>query len=136
MQGPPAQDICYATENRQLAVKAIAPRIDLLLVVGSQNSSNSRRMVEVCLNQGVAAHLVDDERELNPGWFEGVGIVGVTAGASAPEHLVQSLIEHVQNRYGFGSVEEVEIKDEDVKFSLPGELTRGLTQISNPPPPM
>jgi len=132
MQGPPAQDICYATENRQLAVKAIAPRIDLLLVVGSQNSSNSRRMVEVCLNQGVAAHLVDDERELKPAWFDGVQSVGVTAGASAPEHLVQSLIDHVQSAYGFGPVEEVEIKDEDVKFSLPGELARAaaLTQIS------
>jgi 4-hydroxy-3-methylbut-2-en-1-yl diphosphate reductase len=133
MQGPPAQDICYATENRQLAVKAIAPRIDLLLVVGSQNSSNSRRMVEVCLNMGVAAHLVDDERELKPEWFSTVQTVGVTAGASAPEHLVQRLIEHVQLTYGFGAVEEVEIKDEDVKFSLPGELTRAaaaLTQIS------
>jgi 4-hydroxy-3-methylbut-2-en-1-yl diphosphate reductase len=93
-------------------------------------------MVEVCLNQGVSAHLVDDERELNPIWFNGVSVVGVTAGASAPEHLVQSLIEHVQHVYGFGAVEEVEIKDEDVKFSLPGELTRGLTQISSPPLPM
>jgi 4-hydroxy-3-methylbut-2-enyl diphosphate reductase len=132
IQGPPAQDICYATENRQLAVKAIAPRIQLLLVVGSQNSSNSRRMVEVCRNQGVAAYLVDDEYELNPSWFSGVETVGVTAGASAPEHLVQRLIAHVQSLYGFGDVEEVEVKDEDVKFSLPNELRGGLglTQIS------
>ena len=134
IQGPPAQDICYATENRQLAVKAIAPRIQLLLVVGSQNSSNSRRMVEVCRNQDVKAYLVDDEYELNPGWFTGVETVGITAGASAPEHLVQRLIAHVQSLYGFGPVEEVEVKDEDVKFSLPGELQRAaaaaLTQIS------
>jgi 4-hydroxy-3-methylbut-2-enyl diphosphate reductase len=132
MKGPPAQDICYATENRQLAVKAIAPRIELLLVVGSQNSSNSRRMVEVCQNLGVQAHLVDDEFELNPAWFQGVQTVGVTAGASAPEHLVQRLISHVQALYGFGPVEEVEVKDEDVKFSLPNELRGGasLTQIS------
>jgi 4-hydroxy-3-methylbut-2-enyl diphosphate reductase len=133
MQGPPAQDICYATENRQLAVKAVAPQVQLLLVVGSQNSSNSRRMVEVCQNAGVASYLIDDERDLRPEWMAGVRSVAVTAGASAPEHLVQNLIEFIQKTYGFGQVEEVEIKEEDVRFSLPVELQQApsaLTAIS------
>ena len=131
IQGPPAQDICYATENRQLAVKAVAPRIDLLLVVGSQNSSNSRRMVEVCRNQSVPAYLVDDAYGIDPSWLKGVTTIGVTAGASAPEHLVQGLIDNLQSMYHFGGVEEVEVKDEDVKFSLPRELANSsLTQIS------
>jgi 4-hydroxy-3-methylbut-2-enyl diphosphate reductase len=133
IQGPPAQDICYATENRQLAVKAVAPQVQLLLVVGSQNSSNSRRMVEVCRNAGVASFLVDDERDVRPEWMAGVKTVAVTAGASAPEHLVRSLIGFIQQTYGFGRVEEVEIKQEDVRFSLPVELQQvssGLTAIS------
>jgi 4-hydroxy-3-methylbut-2-en-1-yl diphosphate reductase len=133
IQGPPGQDICYATENRQLAVKAVAPRVQLLLVVGSQNSSNSRRMVEVCENAGVASYLIDDERDLRPEWLEGVRTVAVTAGASAPEHLVQELISFIQSEYGFGTMEEVEIKEEDVRFSLPAELQQassGLTTIS------
>ncbi|MBK7931367.1 MAG: 4-hydroxy-3-methylbut-2-enyl diphosphate reductase [Bryobacterales bacterium] len=133
MHGPPAQDICYATENRQLAVKAVAPRIDLLLVVGSQNSSNSRRMVEVCVNSGVPAYLVDDDRDLKPEWFASATTVGVTAGASAPENLVQGLIGALQTRFGFATVEEVEIKDEDVRFSLPAELqlaSQRLTTIT------
>ena len=100
IQGPPAQDICYATENRQLAVKAVTPLCQLLLVVGSQNSSNSRRLVEVCRNAGVAAHLVDDESEVNPAWMEGVSTVAVTAGASAPENLVERLIDSL-SRFGF-----------------------------------
>ncbi|MEP7363032.1 MAG: 4-hydroxy-3-methylbut-2-enyl diphosphate reductase [Acidobacteriota bacterium] len=130
MHGPPAQDICYATENRQLAVKAIAPRIDLLLVVGSQNSSNSRRMVEVCANSGVPAFLVDDERDVKPEWFRGASVVGVTAGASAPENLVQGLISALGNGYGFHSVEEVEVKDEDVRFSLPAELNAASQRLT------
>lgn len=130
LHGPPAQDICYATENRQLAVKAVAPRIDLLLVVGSQNSSNSRRMVEVCVNAGVPAYLVDDERDLNPEWFAEASTVGVTAGASAPENLVQGLIEALQTRFSFSTVEEVEIKDEDVRFSLPVELQSASQRLT------
>ena len=130
MHGPPAQDICYATENRQLAVKAVAPRIDALLVVGSQNSSNSRRMVEVCANSGVPAYLVDDERDLKPQWFATANVVGVTAGASAPENLVQDLIAALASRYGFSSVEEVEIKDEDVRFSLPSELNAASSKLT------
>jgi 4-hydroxy-3-methylbut-2-enyl diphosphate reductase len=131
MQGPPAQDICYATENRQLAVKAIAGRCQLLFVVGSQNSSNSRRMVEVCRNAGTPAYLVDDDREVRREWLENVSTVGVTAGASAPEVLVRGLIESLA-RYGFHEVEEVEVKDENVHFTLPLELhaPAPLTQIA------
>ncbi|MEK7754471.1 MAG: 4-hydroxy-3-methylbut-2-enyl diphosphate reductase, partial [Acidobacteriota bacterium] len=93
IQGPSAQDICYATENRQQAVKAVAPTADLLLVVGSKNSSNSRRLVEVCGKIGVPAYLVDDSGEVDPAWLEGISTVAVTAGASAPENLVEELIE-------------------------------------------
>lgn len=121
VQGPPAQDICYATENRQLAVKAAAPMCQLLLVVGSQNSSNSKRLVEVWEKTGVPAYLVDDESEMDPQWFEGVNSVAVTAGASAPENLVQGLIAALR-RFGFEELEELKIKEEDVRFSLPSEL--------------
>jgi 4-hydroxy-3-methylbut-2-enyl diphosphate reductase len=88
IQGPPAQDICYATENRQMAVKAIAEVVDLLLVVGSENSSNSKRLVEVGTNFGVRSYLVNDRGDVHHAWLTGVTNVGVTAGASAPEHLV------------------------------------------------
>jgi 4-hydroxy-3-methylbut-2-enyl diphosphate reductase len=130
IQGPPAQDICYATENRQLAVKAIAPQCQVLLVVGSQNSSNSRRLVEVCRNYGVPAYLIDDESEVNPSWVENVNTVAVTAGASAPENLVQGVIDSLRVRHGFGTVEAVEIKDEDVRFSLPGELSAHASRLT------
>src|SRR5450631_1697220 len=122
MQGPPAQDICYATENRQMAVKAISEQVDLLLVVGSQNSSNSKRLVEVGDNFGIRSFLVNDRTDVDPGWLEGVCNVGVTAGASAPEHLVQELIEFLRE-HGFQQMEEIELVDEDVRFSLPAELT-------------
>src|ERR1700722_3017663 len=111
IQGPAAQDICYATENRQLAVKAVVPMCQLLLVVGSQNSSNSRRLVEVCVKEGVSSHLIDDLSEVRPEWLEGVDKIAVTAGASAPENLVQELIESLQG-FGYGELEEVEIKEE------------------------
>ncbi len=123
IQGPAAQDICYATENRQLAVKAVAPLCQLLLVVGSQNSSNSRRLVEVCEKMGVPAHLIDDLGEVRPEWLQGVETVAVTAGASAPENLVEELIASLQGR-GYHSLQEMEIKEEDVRFNLPSELTR------------
>jgi 4-hydroxy-3-methylbut-2-enyl diphosphate reductase len=122
LQGPPAQDICYATENRQMAVKAISEAIDLLLVVGSENSSNSKRLVEVGDNFGVRSHLVNDCSDVDTAWLEGVKNVGVTAGASAPEHLVQELIEFLRG-HGFRQMEEIELVDEDVRFSLPAELT-------------
>lgn len=122
IQGPPAQDICYATENRQMAVKAISGAIDLLLVVGSQNSSNSKRLVEVGDNFGVRSYLVNDRGDVNVTWLEGVKNIGVTAGASAPEHLVEDLIKFLRE-HGFRQMEEIEMVDEDVRFSLPAELT-------------
>ncbi len=132
IQGPPAQDICYATENRQMGVKAVAPFCQLLLVVGSMNSSNSKRLVEVCENTGVRSYLVDDENDVNPAWLANVESVAVTAGASAPENLVQNLVSWLRNN-GFNTLEEVELVEEDVHFSLPGELqasTPRLTTIS------
>lgn len=129
VQGPAAQDICYATENRQLAVKAVAPLCQLLLVVGSRNSSNSRRLVEVARNAGVTAYLLDDASELKPEWIEGVDTVAVTAGASAPEYLVQELL-HALARQGFEHVEEVALKDEDVRFTLPPQLVQVTTRLS------
>ena len=130
IKGPPGQDICYATENRQLGVKAVAPLCDLLLVVGSRNSSNSLRLVEVCDHAGVPAYLVDDEREVKPEWLAGVKTISVTAGASAPENLVQQLIQSL-GKYGFNHVEEMELKEEDVRFSLPGELTAASLRLTN-----
>src|SRR5215469_9082770 len=132
IQGPPAQDICYATENRQMAVKAVASFCDLLLVVGSQNSSNSKRLVEVGENSGVRSYLVNDWGDVNREWLENVKNVGVTAGASAPEHLVDQLIGSLRD-HSFHQLEEVELVEEDVRFSLPGELAHaasGLTTIS------
>lgn len=124
IHGPKAQDICYATENRQIAVKAVAPLCQALLVVGSQNSSNSRRLVEVCQKTGVPSHLIDDLSEVQTSWLEGVQTVAVTAGASAPENLVQELVQGLQTRFGFARVEEMEIREEDVRFQLPGNLER------------
>jgi 4-hydroxy-3-methylbut-2-enyl diphosphate reductase len=121
VQGPPAQDICYATENRQMAVKAVSEFCDLLLVVGSQNSSNSKRLVEVGDNFGVRSYLVNDRSDVDAAWLDGVKNVAVTAGASAPEHLVQELIDFLRER-GFHEMEEIELVDEDVRFSLPSEL--------------
>ncbi|MBV9295767.1 MAG: 4-hydroxy-3-methylbut-2-enyl diphosphate reductase [Acidobacteriaceae bacterium] len=119
--GPKTQDICYATENRQLAVKAVAPLCQALLVVGSQNSSNSRRLVEVCQKAGVPAYLLDDSTEIEPEMLEGIDTVAVTAGASAPEHLVEELIDHLRSK-GYTDLEEAEIKEEDVRFTLPSDL--------------
>lgn len=130
IQGPPAQDICYATENRQQAVKAVAPRCQALLVIGSRNSSNSRRLVEVCENNGVRSYLLDDAAEIDPAWLAGVDTVAVTAGASAPEHLVQDLIAALQSKHGFSDVEEVEIKEEDVRFILPTELLPHASRLT------
>src|SRR5579871_959232 len=121
IKGPAAQDICYATENRQLAVKAVVPLCQLLLVVGSQNSSNSRRLVEVCHKMGVDSHLIDDLNEVQSEWLSGVDSVALTAGASAPENLVKSLIESLRES-GFDQLEEMEIKEENARFNLPVEL--------------
>ena len=121
--GPPAQDICYATENRQLAVKATAPLCDVLLVVGSQNSSNSKRLVEVAKNSGVPAYLVDDSSQVDASWIANARTVALTAGASAPENLVEDLIAYLRSR-GFDRLEELDLKDEDVRFTLPPQLAR------------
>jgi 4-hydroxy-3-methylbut-2-en-1-yl diphosphate reductase len=129
IKSPHGQDICYATENRQLGVKAVAPIADLLLVVGSTNSSNSMRLVEVCRQANVPAYLVDDYSQVNPIWLATAANVAVTAGASAPEHLVEQLIEYLRDRHGFNAMEEVTLKDEDVRFSLPAELSTASQRL-------
>jgi len=122
LQDPPSDDICYATQNRQVAVKAMAPLCDLVLVVGSQNSSNSKRLVEVALSAGAgASHLIDFAKEIDESWLEGVGTVGVTSGASVPELLVQGVVEYLGGR-GWTDVEEVNTAEETLTFSLPREL--------------
>jgi 4-hydroxy-3-methylbut-2-enyl diphosphate reductase len=130
IKGPKTQDICYATENRQLGVKAVVPLTQVLLVVGSQNSSNSRRLVEVCHNEGVPAYLLDDSGEVNPNWLEGISTVAVTAGASAPENLVLELIDSLKVKFGFEYVEEMELKEEDVRFHLPADLERSALRLT------
>jgi len=130
IKGPKTQDICYATENRQLGVKAVVPLTEVLLVVGSQNSSNSRRLVEVCENEGVPAYLVDDSREVKPEWLAGIKTVAVTAGASAPENLVQELIQSLETQFGFDFMEEMELKEEDVRFHLPSDLERSAVKLT------
>ncbi len=129
IKGPKTQDICYATENRQLGVKAVAPLCEVLLVVGSQNSSNSRRLVEVCQNEGVPSYLLDDSGEVNPAWLEHRQTVAVTAGASAPENLVQELIARLRTDFGFAILEEMELKEEDVRFQLPSNLERSAMRL-------
>ncbi len=132
IQAPPAQDICYATENRQLAVKAAVPLCDVMLVVGSQNSSNSKRLVEVSRNSGIPAYLVDDSTQVDPAWIANASTVVVTAGASAPENLVEDLVAFLKTR-GFGNLEEMHLKEEDVRFTLPPQLAGvagRLTSIS------
>ena len=122
---PPSDDICYATQNRQSAVKKIATDAELVIVVGSANSSNSVRLVEVALDAGVpAAYLVDDASDVDPGWLDGVSTVGLTSGASVPEELVTGVLERLAGQ-GFGSVEEVEAVEERLVFALPPELRRG-----------
>lgn len=127
LQDPPSDDICYATQNRQVSVKAIAEESELMLVVGSQNSSNSRRLVEVALQHGSqAAHLIDFADQIEDEWLEGVTTVGVTSGASAPEILVRDVLNHLAER-GFGHVDEVTTASEKVVFSLPRELRPART---------
>ena len=122
LQNPPSDDICYATQNRQVAVKAMAAQCDLVLVVGSTNSSNSVRLVEVALQAGArASYLIDYSREIDDTWLDGVSTVGVTSGASVPEVLVRGVLDHLAER-GFGSVEEITTAEETLTFSLPREL--------------
>jgi 4-hydroxy-3-methylbut-2-enyl diphosphate reductase len=123
--GPHAQDICYATENRQTAVKNVAHGADLVLVVGSRNSSNSNRLVEVSQNIGTHSYLIDKAEDIKPDWLEGVNTVAITAGASAPEILVQEVMVYLQSK-GYGSVEEVEVMPENVRFGLPPEIVQAI----------
>jgi 4-hydroxy-3-methylbut-2-enyl diphosphate reductase len=126
LQDPPSDDICYATQNRQVAVKKIAPLCDLVVVVGSSNSSNSVRLVEVAREHGArAAHRVDEAGEIDPAWLDGVATIGVTSGASVPEVLVQNVLGWLAER-GFDDVEQVVTAEEDLLFSLPKELRRDL----------
>jgi len=123
---PPSDDICYATQNRQVAIKDIAPRADLVLVVGSTNSSNSVRLVEVALEYGAkASHLIDFAAEAKDEWLEGVETVGVTSGASVPEILVKDLLKWLAER-GFGDVETVTAMEEHLLFAIPPELRKDL----------
>jgi 4-hydroxy-3-methylbut-2-enyl diphosphate reductase len=126
LQDPPSDDICYATQNRQLAVKQMAPDTDLMIVVGSRNSSNSVRLVEVALEHGAAAgYLVDYADEIDPSWFEGVSTVGVTSGASVPEVLVRDVLALLADR-GYVDVQPVVAAEESVLFSLPHEVRRDI----------
>ncbi|MFN0053656.1 MAG: 4-hydroxy-3-methylbut-2-enyl diphosphate reductase [Planctomycetales bacterium] len=118
---PPREDICYATTNRQEAVSELAPRVDLVLVVGSQNSSNSQRLKEIAAQSGKRAYLIDGVGEIQLGWFTGVESVLITAGASAPEVVVQECVELLRGQFD-AQVEEVTIRTEDVHFNLPKEL--------------
>jgi 4-hydroxy-3-methylbut-2-en-1-yl diphosphate reductase len=125
VHAPKKEDICYATSNRQWAVKEMFEHIDLLLVIGSRNSSNSNRLVEVARAAGVRSHLIDDETEIDEGWLEGVETVGVTSGASAPERLVTRVCEWFRAR-GVTDIEQHQMVDEGVEFRLPVELRREL----------
>jgi len=123
--GPHAQDICYATENRQVAVKNVTHSADLLLVVGSRNSSNSNRLVEVSQNLKTESYLIDKAEDIRPEWLIGKGTVAVTAGASAPEVLVQEVVAYLQAK-GYGTVDEVEVMPENVRFGLPPEIVQAI----------
>jgi 4-hydroxy-3-methylbut-2-en-1-yl diphosphate reductase len=121
IKAPPKEDICYATTNRQNAVAELAPEVDLVLVIGSQNSSNSRRLVESARAAGKSAYLIDDDSEMDPQWFDGVESVLVTAGASAPEHLVEGLIRRLEREYGADPETRV-VAREDISFEPPRSL--------------
>ncbi len=129
LQSPPTDDICYATQNRQMAVKRLAQRVDLFIVIGAANSSNSNRLVEVARSQGVLAHRVASVDELESDWFREAEVVGVSAGASVPEVLVEEVIGYLQNRYGAAVEEDNEGFDENVYFPLPVEL-RGAARTT------
>ena len=124
--GPHSQDICYATENRQVApCRNVAHDAGLVLVVGSTNSSNSNRLVEVSRNLGTIGYLIDNSQAINPEWLVGVSTVAVTAGASAPEILVEDVVNYLHQN-GFTSVQEVEVMPENVRFGLPPEIIQAI----------
>ena len=128
LQNPPSDDICYATQNRQVAIKKVGSESDLVLVIGSANSSNTVRLVEVALEAGAkAAYRIDYASEIKDEWFEGVETVGVSSGASAPEELVDEVLEYLEKRQ-FGTPIEITTAEEDVQFSLPKELRKDLKE--------
>ncbi|WDT94666.1 4-hydroxy-3-methylbut-2-enyl diphosphate reductase [Thermoleophilum album] len=129
--GPKSDDICYATTNRQMAVRELARQCDLVLVIGSRNSSNSNRLVEVAREHGAEAHLIDNESEVRDEWLEGKRTVGITSGASAPEELVQRLVAWFRAR-GVERVEELRTVDENVRFMLPREIRKALAERELP----
>jgi len=127
--GPGKQDICYATQNRQDAVKAMVPHVDLLLVLGAPNSSNSLRMCEVANAHGVVSHLIERATDIRPEWLQGVRVLGLTASASAPEVLVQEVIQFAREKLGVQDVQQFETVQEDVVFPLPAELKALLPAV-------
>src|SRR5215470_4092202 len=131
IEGPHAQDICYATENRQVAVKHVASDADLLLVVGSTNSSNSNRLVEVARNLATSSHLIDSYKDIQSEWLEGVKTIALTAGASAPECLVEEVVKFLDAK-GFNNVQELEIMPENVRFGLPPEIVQAIAAAPSP----
>ena len=130
--GPKTDDICYATTNRQMAVKALAKECDLVLVIGSTNSSNSNRLVEVAREHGADSYLIDNHVQVDEAWLEGVETVGITSGASAPEELVERLVTFFRER-GADDVSELKTVDEDVRFMLPGEIRKELAASQGTP---
>ena len=131
LQNPPSDDICYATQNRQVAIKKVGADSHLVIVVGSANSSNTVRLVEVALDAGAkSAYRVDDVTEIQESWFEGVETVGVSSGASVPEDLVSEVLDYLDSK-GFGNVSTVTTAEEDIQFSLPKELRKDLKQAGH-----
>jgi 4-hydroxy-3-methylbut-2-enyl diphosphate reductase len=129
--GPPKDDICYATQNRQEAVRLLSDEADVVIVLGSQNSSNSQRLAELARDGGIPAHLIDGANEIDPGWFTGEETVLITAGASAPESVVQDCVRFLKDRFG-ATVEERTIRQEDVYFPLPKELRAAAAAVQLP----
>jgi 4-hydroxy-3-methylbut-2-enyl diphosphate reductase len=127
--GPRTDDICYATTNRQAAVKQLARECDLVLVIGSRNSSNSNRLVEVAREHGADSHLIDNESQVREEWIEDKRVVGITSGASAPEELVQRLVTFFRER-GTHHVEELKVVQEDVRFMLPKVIRQGMADAA------
>jgi 4-hydroxy-3-methylbut-2-enyl diphosphate reductase len=128
---PPKDDICYATQNRQEAVRELVSRAELVLVLGSQNSSNSRRLAEIAESMGIASHLIDGVLEIQPSWFQNVNTVLITAGASAPEDVVQECIEYLVRNYG-ATMDEAYVREENVHFPLPKSLRELLPAGAEP----
>jgi 4-hydroxy-3-methylbut-2-enyl diphosphate reductase len=128
--GPRTDDICYATTNRQAAVKQLARECDLVLVIGSRNSSNSNRLVEVAREHGADSYLIDNETEVREEWLEGMRVVGITSGASAPEELVQRLVDFFRTR-GTTDIRELEVVQEDVRFMLPKAIRQAVAAAAN-----